>query len=78
LAAAGAAAFPAALDGARRKLAEATAPETTSLRLPKLAGSACFAPTDILDDPLREEGFADIRDVPGPPVSEPENIVRAV
>ena len=49
-----------ALTGAHRTLAEEAPPETTSLRLPSTP-RACLAPLDILDDLLREEGFADIR-----------------
>ena len=55
----------AALTGARRSLAEEAPPETTSVRLPKIPGFTCIAPLDILDDLLREEGFSDIRYVPG-------------
>jgi NitT/TauT family transport system substrate-binding protein len=53
----------AALTGARRTLAEEAPAETTSLRLGKYPTS-CLAPLYILDDLLREEGFADIRYVP--------------
>jgi NitT/TauT family transport system substrate-binding protein len=53
----------AALAGARRTLAEEAPPETTSLRLAKIDGT-CLAPFDILDDVLRDEGFADVRYVP--------------
>ncbi len=56
----------AALAGARRTLAEEAPPETTSLRLEKAPVVTCLAPLDILDDLLREEGFADIRYVPTP------------
>jgi NitT/TauT family transport system substrate-binding protein len=52
-----------ALAGARRTLAEEAPPETTSLRLAKIDGT-CLAPFDILDDVLRDEGFADVRYVP--------------
>jgi NitT/TauT family transport system substrate-binding protein len=54
----------AALAGARRTLAEEAPPETTSLRLVKHPAT-CLAPLYILDDLLREGGFADIRYVPG-------------
>jgi hypothetical protein len=46
--------------GARRSLAEAAPPETTSVRLGQIPAT-CLAPLDILDDLLRDEGFADIR-----------------
>ncbi|MFZ0209461.1 MAG: ABC transporter substrate-binding protein [Roseiarcus sp.] len=55
----------AALTGARRSLAEEAPPETTSLRLGQIPAT-CLAPLDILDDLLRDEGFADIRYVPTP------------
>src|ERR1700722_1304466 len=55
----------AALTGARRTLAEEAPPETTSLRLLFWKDDAtCLAPIDILDDLLRDEGFADVRYVP--------------
>jgi NitT/TauT family transport system substrate-binding protein len=56
----------AALASARRSLAEEAPPETTSLRLLKYvnAPTTCVAPLYILDDLLREEGFADVRYVP--------------
>jgi NitT/TauT family transport system substrate-binding protein len=53
----------AALTGARRTLADEAVPETTSVRLGD-DRSTCNAPVSILDDLLREEGFADVRDVP--------------
>jgi NitT/TauT family transport system substrate-binding protein len=53
----------AALSGARRTLAEEAPPETTSLRLGQYP-STCLAPLYILDDLLRDEGFANIRYVP--------------
>jgi NitT/TauT family transport system substrate-binding protein len=53
----------AALTGARRSLAEEAPPETTSVRLGQYPAS-CLAPLYIVDDLLREEGFADIRFVP--------------
>jgi NitT/TauT family transport system substrate-binding protein len=55
----------AALAGSRRSLAAEPPPETTSVRL---IGdpSTCIAPLDLLDDLLREEGFADVRYVPLP------------
>jgi NitT/TauT family transport system substrate-binding protein len=60
----------AALAGARRTLADEAPPETTSVRLGQ-GLATCTAPLDILDDLLGEEGFADIRYVPGgPSVSE--------
>jgi NitT/TauT family transport system substrate-binding protein len=50
------------LTGARQSLAEEAPPETTSLRLlDNVDDSTCLAPLDILDDLLREEGFADVR-----------------
>ncbi len=56
----------AALAGARRTLAEEAPPETTSLRLLYHKNdTTCVAPLDILDDLLREEGFTDVRYVPG-------------
>jgi NitT/TauT family transport system substrate-binding protein len=56
----------AALASARRTLAEEAPPETTSLRLLKfvISPTTCLAPLYILDDLLREEGFADLRYVP--------------
>jgi NitT/TauT family transport system substrate-binding protein len=47
----------------RRTLAEEAPPETTSVRLGQYP-STCLAPLYILDDLLREEGFADVRYVP--------------
>ena len=58
----------------RRSLAEEAPPETTSLRLGK-AAATCLAPLYILDDLLREEGFADVRYVPIAS-STSENIAR--
>jgi NitT/TauT family transport system substrate-binding protein len=55
----------AALTGARRSLATEAPPETTSVRLGQYPAS-CLAPLFILDDLLREEGFADVRYVPLP------------
>ena len=55
----------AALTGARRTLANDAPPETTSVRLGD-DRSTCNAPVSILGDLLREEGFADVRDVPLP------------
>ena len=56
----------AALTRARRSLAEEAPPETTSVRLLSYKNDAtCVAPLDILDDLLRDEGFADVRYVPG-------------
>ena len=40
-------------------------PETTSVRLPK-GPSACIAPSDIAEELLRAEGFADVRYVDAP------------
>lgn len=50
----------AALTGARRTLAEEAPPETTSVRL-LYWKDTCLAPIQILDDLLRDEGFADVR-----------------
>ena len=55
----------AALTGARRTLADEAPPETTSVRLGQYSAT-CIAPLYILDDLLREEGFADVRYVPSP------------
>jgi NitT/TauT family transport system substrate-binding protein len=56
----------AALTCARRSLAEEAPPETTSVRLLYYKDDAtCIAPIDILDDLLRDEGFADVHYVPG-------------
>jgi NitT/TauT family transport system substrate-binding protein len=56
----------AALAGVRRTLAEEAPPETTSLRLLTYKNdTTCVAPLDILDDLLRDEGFADVRYVLG-------------
>ena len=51
------------LVGARGSVAEEAPPETTSLRLLHWKDT-CLAPIDILDDLLRDEGFADVRYVP--------------
>ena len=64
----------AALTGARRSLAEEAPPETTSLRL-AVPPDTCLAPLDILDDLLREEGFADVRYVP-PRWTSAESLAR--
>src|SRR6516165_10784691 len=53
----------AALGRARQTLADEEPPETPSVRLAKVDGS-CPAPLDILDDLLRDEGFADVLYVP--------------
>ena len=54
------------LVGARESLATEAPPETTSVRLLYWKDDAtCLAPIDILDDLLRDEGFADVRYVPG-------------
>ena len=56
----------AALTRARRSLADEAPPETTSVRLLYWKdGATCLAPIQILDDLLRDEGFADVRYVPG-------------
>jgi NitT/TauT family transport system substrate-binding protein len=56
----------AALAGAGRTRAEEAPPETTSVRLLYWKDDAtCLAPIDILDDLLRDEGFADVRYVTG-------------
>ena len=56
----------AALTRARRSLADEAPPETTSVRLLYWKdGATCLAPINILDDLLRDEGFADVRYVPG-------------
>jgi NitT/TauT family transport system substrate-binding protein len=55
----------AALTGARRSVAQEAPPETTSLRLGQWSAT-CPAPLYILDDLLREEGFAEIRYMPNP------------
>jgi NitT/TauT family transport system substrate-binding protein len=56
----------AALTGARRTLAEEAPPETTSVRLLYYKDDVtCIAPLEILDDLLRDEGFADVRYVRG-------------
>jgi NitT/TauT family transport system substrate-binding protein len=55
----------AALAGARRSLATEERPETTSVRLLYWEDDAtCIAPIDILEDLLRDEGFAEVRYVP--------------
>ena len=55
----------AALVRARGSVAEEAPPETTSVRLLHWKDYTCLAPIDILDDLLRDEGFADVRYVPG-------------
>jgi NitT/TauT family transport system substrate-binding protein len=65
----------AALTGARRSLATEAPPETTSLRLVKNPAT-CLAPLEILDDLLRDEGFADVRYVPGEGVAPCEIVAR--
>ena len=56
----------AALTRARRSLADEAPPETTSVRLLYWKdGATCLAPIQILDDLLRDEGFGDVRYVPG-------------
>src|ERR1700729_794557 len=57
--------------GARRSLAAEAPPETTSLRIEKWP-STCIAPLYIVDDLLREEGFSDIRYMPGKWVGDGE------
>jgi NitT/TauT family transport system substrate-binding protein len=64
----------AALAGARRSLAEEAPPETTAVRLGQYPGT-CLAPLYILDDLLRDEGFADVRYVPNRETLA-ENIAR--
>ena len=54
-----------ALVRARGSVAEEAPPETTSVRLLRWKDFTCVAPIDILDDLLRDEGFADVRYVPG-------------
>jgi ABC-type nitrate/sulfonate/bicarbonate transport system substrate-binding protein len=56
----------AALVHARGSVAEEAPPETTSVRLLHWKDT-CLAPIDILDDLLRDEGFADVRYVKGAP-----------
>ena len=55
----------AALVRARGSVAEEAPPETTSVRLLYWNDTTCLAPLDILDDLLRDEGFADVRYVLG-------------
>jgi NitT/TauT family transport system substrate-binding protein len=56
----------AALTGARTSLATEAPPETTSVRLLSYKNdTTCIAPVDILDDLLRDEGFAEVRYVIG-------------
>jgi NitT/TauT family transport system substrate-binding protein len=71
--AAAALAGAAALTGARRTLAEEAPPETTSLRLPQYPAT-CLAPLDILDDLLREEGFTEVRYLPGSETKTPAEL----
>jgi NitT/TauT family transport system substrate-binding protein len=54
----------AALVRAHGSVAEEAPPETTSVRLLYFPDT-CLAPIDILDDLLRDEGFADVRYVKG-------------
>jgi NitT/TauT family transport system substrate-binding protein len=54
-----------AMTSARRSRAAEAPPETTSLRLEKWSPATCVAPVYIVDDLLREEGFSDVRYVPG-------------
>ena len=54
-----------ALDGRSPITAEEAPPETTSLRLGQVPAT-CLAPLYILDELLRDEGFADVRYVPVP------------
>ena len=51
--------------GARRSLAEEAPPGDDLGAAPVLEGHTCLAPIDILDDLLRDEGFADVRYVLG-------------
>ena len=55
----------AALVRSRGSVAEEAPPETTSVRLLYWKDYTCIAPIDILDDLLRDEGFADVRYVSG-------------
>jgi NitT/TauT family transport system substrate-binding protein len=67
----------AALTRAHRSLAEEAPPETTSVRLEYFKDDAtCHAPLDILDDLLRDEGFADVRFLTGPEGTDSEKIAR--
>ena len=61
------------LTGAHRTLAEEAPPETTSLRLPEYPAT-CLAPLDILDDLLREEGFAEVRYLAGAAAKTPAEL----
>lgn len=70
IAAAGLAGAVAMVD-ARRSLATEAPPETTSLRLEQWPAT-CIAPVLIVDDLLREEGFSDIRYVPGKWIGDAE------
>jgi NitT/TauT family transport system substrate-binding protein len=67
----------AALTGARRSLATEAPPETTSVRLPYWKNdTTCIAPFDILDDLLRDEGFADVLHVQFADTDNAERIGR--
>ena len=61
------------LTGAHRTLAEEAPPETTSLLLPKYPAT-CLAPLEILDDLLREEGFAEVRYLEGTAAKTPAEL----
>ena len=50
----------AGLMGGRNSFAQEAAPETTTVRLAKIAG-VCIAPQYVADELLRAEGFTDIR-----------------
>ena len=64
------------LTGAHRTFAEEAPPETTSLRLLSFKNDVtCLAPLDILDDLLRDEGFADVRYVIGGDTDVPSQMV---
>ena len=63
----------AALMGGPGSLAEEAPPETTSLRLPQYPAT-CLAPLDILDDLLREEGFTEVRYLPGSETKTPAEL----
>jgi NitT/TauT family transport system substrate-binding protein len=67
----------AGLVGVRRTLAEEAASETNTVRLLYWKdGTTCHAPLDILDDLLRDEGFEDVRYVPGADTEGSERLAR--
>jgi NitT/TauT family transport system substrate-binding protein len=51
----------AGLIGAPDSLAQQAPPETTTVRIAKIANSICIAPQYVADELLRAEGFTDIR-----------------